>query len=90
MLKEPSYVECFMVKTPLVPLRQNHQTQILFVSLFCVIFFTQIFLIVPSKFNLNSNPFIVIDIRSEYGVLWIRDYVSFVRVGDIVLHRFKA
>lgn len=49
MLKEPSYVECFMVKTPLKPLRQNHKTQLLFVFLFIVILFTQLFLIVPSK-----------------------------------------
>ena len=26
MLKEPKYVECFMIKTPLKPLRQNHKT----------------------------------------------------------------
>jgi hypothetical protein len=26
MLKEPRYVECFMIKTPLKPLRQNHKT----------------------------------------------------------------
>ncbi len=40
MLKEPRYVECFMIKTPLKPLRQNHKTQILFVTLFLVILFT--------------------------------------------------
>jgi len=26
MLIEPKYIECFMVKTPLVPLRHNHKT----------------------------------------------------------------
>ena len=26
MLKEPQYLECFMIKTPLKPLRQNHKT----------------------------------------------------------------
>ena len=26
MLKEPFYFECFMPKTPLMPLRQNHKT----------------------------------------------------------------
>jgi len=40
MLKEPRYIECFMVKTPLVPLRQNHKTQTLFIILFLVIIFT--------------------------------------------------
>ena len=49
MLKEPKYLECFMVKMPLKPLRQNHKTQILFISLFIVILFTQLFLVVPSK-----------------------------------------
>jgi hypothetical protein len=38
-----------MVKTPLVPLRKNHKTQILFIVLFTVIFCTQIILVVPSK-----------------------------------------
>jgi hypothetical protein len=40
MLIEPRYIECFMVKTPLVPLKHNHKTQTLFVSLFLVILFT--------------------------------------------------
>jgi len=26
MLTEPSYIECFMVRTPLVPLKKNHKT----------------------------------------------------------------
>jgi hypothetical protein len=26
MLKEPKYIECFMMKTPMVPLRKNHKT----------------------------------------------------------------
>lgn len=50
MLKEPKYVECFMIKTPLKPLRQNHKTQVLFVVLFMIILFTQLFIVVPSKF----------------------------------------
>lgn len=37
MLEVPRYLECFMVKTPLVPLRQNHKTQLLFVILFLII-----------------------------------------------------
>ena len=50
MLKEPKYIECFMVKTPMVKLRKNHKTQILFVTLYLLVIFAQIFIIVPSKF----------------------------------------
>jgi hypothetical protein len=49
MLEEPSYIECFMVKTPLVKLRRNHKTQILFLTLFIILVCAQIFIIVPSK-----------------------------------------
>ena len=37
MLKKPVYIECFLPKLPLVPLRQNHKSQILFFSLFLLI-----------------------------------------------------
>lgn len=50
MLKEPKYIECFMVKTPMVKLRRNHKTQLLFATLFMMVIFAQIFIIVPSKF----------------------------------------
>jgi len=50
MLKEPKYIECFMVKTPMVKLRRNHKTQLLFATLFLMVIFAQIFIIVPSKF----------------------------------------
>ena len=49
MLEEPSYIECFMVKTPMVKLRRNHKTQILFLTLFIILVCAQIFIIVPSK-----------------------------------------
>lgn len=52
MLKEPRYLECFMIKTPLKPLRKNHKTQVLFVFLFIVIFFTQLFVVIPSKYEI--------------------------------------
>jgi len=26
MLKVPKYIECFMIKTPMVPLKPNHKT----------------------------------------------------------------
>lgn len=49
ILEEPRYVECCMTKTPLVQLRKNHKTQLLFLSLFIILVFSQIFIIVPSK-----------------------------------------
>ena len=49
MLEQPFYLECFMVRTPLVPLRKNHKTQTLFIFLFIILYLTQMFLIVPSK-----------------------------------------
>lgn len=61
MLKEPKYIECFMVKTPMVKLRRNHKTQILFATLFCIIIFAQIFIIVPSKYFVDLS----IQIRSS-------------------------
>ena len=53
MLKQPKYIECFMVKTPMVKLRKNHKTQLLFATLFSIIIFAQIFIIVPSKFAIT-------------------------------------
>lgn len=58
MLKVPKYIECFMIKTPMVPLKPNHKTQILFVSLFTVIYLTQLFVVTPSKKLLLTNFFI--------------------------------
>ena len=49
MLKVPRYIECFMIKTPMVPLKPNHKTQVLFITLFSVIILTQLFVITPSK-----------------------------------------
>lgn len=51
MLEEPSYVECCMVKTPMVLLQRNHKTQVLFITLFLILVCAQIFIIVPSKFQ---------------------------------------
>ena len=50
ILKEPVYIECCLPKIPLVPMRQNHKTQILFISLFLLILLGQWILILPSKF----------------------------------------
>lgn len=40
ILKEPFYLECFLVKVPLVPIRRSHKTQVLFISLFLLIYLT--------------------------------------------------
>ena len=58
-----------MVKTPLVPLRKNHKTQILFIILFTVIFCTQIILVVPSKFQINIYNIILDQKRVLFAYL---------------------
>lgn len=54
MLQHPAYLECFMVKTPLVPLKPNHKTQILFVCLFTFVILSQVLIISP---NLKTAAF---------------------------------
>ena len=71
-----------MVKTPLVPLRKNHKTQILFIILFTVIFCTQIILVVPSKFK--NNIFNII-CRSEKSCFRILNNGNIHYIGDIIL-----
>ena len=44
-----------MPKTPLVPLKKNHKTQVLFVFLFSMLLLSQIFIILPCKYPLLSN-----------------------------------
>ena len=34
MLEEPVYLECFMRRVPLKPIRPNHKTQLLFIIFF--------------------------------------------------------
>ena len=46
-----------MPKTPLVPLRKNHKTQVLFVFLFSLLLLSQIFIILPCKYTLTLNVF---------------------------------
>lgn len=58
MLAQPTYLECFMTKTPMVNLRRNHKTQVLFVTLFIVLVCSQIFIIVPSKCYTLTLPFV--------------------------------
>ena len=49
MLEEPVYLECFMRRVPLKPIRQNHKTQLLFIIFFLSIIAGQVLLILPSK-----------------------------------------
>ena len=49
MLKQPKYIECMMVRQPLVPLKKNHRTQFLFFLIYSFIMFSQICIIIPSK-----------------------------------------
>mmetsp|Transcript_18520 Transcript_18520/g.17615 ORF Transcript_18520/g.17615 Transcript_18520/m.17615 type:complete len:110 (+) Transcript_18520:1177-1506(+) len=48
ILKEPTYCECFMIKTPLIPLKPNHKTQFLFAGLFTLIFVILLFVLFPT------------------------------------------
>ena len=50
MLQEPIYLECFMRRVPLKPIRQNHKTQILFILFFLTVITSQFLLILPSKY----------------------------------------
>jgi palmitoyltransferase len=47
-LSQTSYCECLMIRVPLVPLRPNHRTQILFLSLFLVIYVLNMITILPT------------------------------------------
>ena len=49
MLQEPVYLECFMRRVPLKPIRQNHKTQLLFIVFFISVLTAQFLLILPSK-----------------------------------------
>lgn len=37
MLQEPVYLECFMRRVPLKPIKQNHKTQVLFIVFFLTV-----------------------------------------------------
>lgn len=43
-----SYFECLMLRVPLIPLKRNHKTQMLFLTLFFVIFFANLMIILPT------------------------------------------
>ena len=54
MLEEPVYLECFMRRVPLKPIRPNHKTQLLFIIFFLSIITGQFLLILPSKYKYNQ------------------------------------
>lgn len=66
----------------MVPLRKNHKTQILFIILFTVIFCTQIILVVPSKFQINTYNNIF---RSEKSFFRILNNGNIHYSSDIIL-----
>ena len=49
MLREPVYLECFMRRVPLKPIKPNHKTQLLFVCFFVTIIVGQFLVVLPSK-----------------------------------------
>ena len=60
MLAVPSYLECFMIKTPLAPLKQNHKTQFLFATFFSVVIFSQLIVILPVQKSVVMAYFVTI------------------------------
>jgi len=48
ILAQPSYLECFMLKTPMVKLSPNQRTQLLFLIFYVLILAGQFLIIVPN------------------------------------------
>ena len=53
MLHEPVYLECFMRRVPLKPIRPNHKTQLLFCFFFVLVISGQFLVVLPSKSSLT-------------------------------------
>lgn len=47
-LGDQKYCECLMLKVPLIPLRRNHKTQVLFMSLFVVVLCLNLLITLPT------------------------------------------
>ena len=47
MLGPQNYYECLMFRSPMVPLKRNHKTQSLFLSLFALVLVLNMFIILP-------------------------------------------
>mmetsp|Transcript_20467 Transcript_20467/g.25178 ORF Transcript_20467/g.25178 Transcript_20467/m.25178 type:complete len:256 (+) Transcript_20467:1308-2075(+) len=52
MLREPVYLECFMRRVPLKPIRPNHKTQLLFVFFFIFVIASQFLVVLPKHNNI--------------------------------------
>lgn len=50
-LGEQSYWECLMLRVPLIPLKRNHKTQFLFMSLFFLVCVLNMFILLPTLRN---------------------------------------
>jgi len=57
ILSHQSYCECMMMKVPLIPLKRNHKTQSLFLSLFFVVVLLNTFIILPPLVQLDLNKY---------------------------------
>lgn len=59
MLAKPRYLECMMVKTPLVALKPSHKSQVLFWVLCGIIYFSLYFILYPSKYKRQSYKCVI-------------------------------
>lgn len=85
MLKVPKYIECFMIKTPMVPLKPNHKTQALFITLFTFIILTQIFVITPNQ----KTTFFAFSLASLSIVLAISFAVATIKEPGFIRPEFE-
>ena len=65
ILREPVYLECFMRRVPLMPIKPNHRTQALFVILMTSIILCQFIFVFPKQ----SNVFLAIVIAALSPVI---------------------
>lgn len=47
-LAKQSYWECLMLRVPLIPLKKNHKTQLLFLTLFAIVHLLNMVVILPT------------------------------------------
>ena len=64
MLELPSFLaRTFMFRAPLIPIRKSHSTQIFFVFLLSLLFFSQLFIIIPGKYY---PPFLTLFLAQRF------------------------
>jgi hypothetical protein len=56
-LGDQKYCECLMLRVPLIPLRKNHKTQVLFMGLFVVILLLNMMITLPTIHDNNIAYF---------------------------------